>query len=241
MRPDKEDACIACGHCMAFCPSGAARVDVLPVDDMLPIDRKLLPSAEQAEMLIKTRRSTRRFKPEPVPRELLQRVLAATRHAPSAKNGRPVRYIVAHERDTLKRIGDCAVEWLAASLTSKSGPAMPEAGALARAWRSGLDPLFRGAPHLVLAVAEKTRPWAEGDSAIALTYLEMAALVHGIGACWAGYVTHAARQYEPLQRLLGVQEHEAVQGGQMLGFISLRPTASAPRTPFPEHWLDGPA
>jgi len=43
---------------------------------------------------IALRRSIRRFKKEPLPRELVERVLAATVQAPSAKNAQPWRFVV---------------------------------------------------------------------------------------------------------------------------------------------------
>ena len=238
MRPGMQDSCLACGQCMAFCPHGAARVDVLPLEDMQPIAPKHLPDAQSVETLIKARRSIRHFKKVPVPRDLLERVLAATRHAPSAKNQRPARLIAVYEPASMRAVGNSVAEWLEASLADPNiAPYLSEAKALLKAWRMGLDPLFRGAPHLVLTVTRKDAAWGAVDSAIALTYLELAALPHNIGACWAGYITTAARYHPPLQDFLGVSSDEIVQGGQMLGFISLRPTASAPRNPLPVHWL----
>ena len=238
MRHGMAKDCIACGHCIAFCPHGAARVDVLPLEEMLPLDKKRMPDAETVEMLCLSRRSIRQFKQEPVAKELLERILATARHAPSAKNRRPVRWIVAYEREKLKAIGDSMADWLAAVAADKNAAAgFAEAERLARAWRRGIDPFFRGAPHLVLAITPKDWAWGGIDAAISLTYVEIAALPHKVGACWAGYVTTAAQRHEPLRRLLGLAENEVVSGGQMLGHIGLRPTSAAPRTPFPLRWL----
>lgn len=238
MRPDMQDVCIACGQCMAFCPHGAARVDVLDPADMQRLDRKKLPDAEAVEMLFKSRRSIRHFKKEPVPKELVQRILDDTRHAPSAKNSRPVRWIVVHDQEKMRAVGNCAVAGLKlGSDDPAAGPAFPEAKGLVKAWGRGLDPLFRGAPHLVLAVTPAGQPMAREDASIALTYLELAALPHNVGACWAGYISTIARLYRPLQELLGLAAGEEVSGGQMIGYIALRPTASAPRRPFSTHWL----
>ena len=238
MRPDRQDSCIACGQCMAFCPFGAARVDVLDPSDMLPLERSKLPDAESLSMLFQSRRSIRHFKKEPVARELLQHILDETRHAPSAKNRRAVRWIMVYEPEKMRAVGDCAVEGLTHGLQNpETGPVLAEAKALIKAWGRGLDPLFRGAPHLALAVAPSGQPLAREDAVIALTYLELAALPYKVGACWAGYITGIARQYEPMQRLLGLGPDEEVSGGQMLGHIGLRPTASAPRVPFATQWL----
>ncbi|MHB1294642.1 MAG: nitroreductase family protein [Anaerolineae bacterium] len=52
------------------------------------------------------RRSIRRFKPYPVPRPLIERILDATVQAPSAKNAQPWRFAVleGERRDHLARI-----------------------------------------------------------------------------------------------------------------------------------------
>ena len=234
MRPDSERNCIACGHCMAFCPHGAARVDALPLEEMLPLDKKALPDAEVLEMLFRTRRSIRQFKKDPVSRGLLERILLAARHAPSAKNERPVRWIMVYEREKMKAMGNSMAEWMEALSGENT---FPQAREHARAWRQGLDPFFRGAPHLLLAVTPKSWAWGGIDAAISLTYVELAAMAHSVGACWAGYVTIAAHGHGALRQLLGVAEDESVSGGQMLGYIGLHPTASAPRAPFPLQWL----
>lgn len=234
MRPGTEDNCIACGHCMAFCPHGAARVDALPLEDMRPLDRSLVPSVEALDMLCMTRRSTRRFTDEALPKECIDELLRAARHAPTAKNRRSVRWIVIHSPKGKRAVGDSVAQWLESCLDN---PAIPEAGALVKAWRAGFDPLFRGAPHLALAVAEADSIWAARDAAIALTYLELLAVPRKIGACWAGYITTAAQHHKPLQELLKLEEQQMVRGGQMLGRIALRPTASAPRAPLPVSWL----
>lgn len=238
MRSGMENSCIACGHCMAFCPHGAARVDVLPLENMRKIDRSRLPNAETLDMLFRARRSTRHFKKTPIPKELLEQVLNASRYAPSAKNDRPARFIIAYEADMMRSIGNHVADWLELCMAeAEAKPYLTEARSLLRAWRMGIDPLFRGAPHVVLAATGKNAKWGEADTAIALTYIELAALTHGIGACWAGYITIAAKHHPPLRELLGLGPDECVQGGQMLGFIALRPTASAPRAPLPLLWL----
>lgn len=55
---------------------------------------------------IARRRSIRRFQERPIPRELIDQVLAATVLAPSAKNAQPWRFIVVEQpkRDELIQI-----------------------------------------------------------------------------------------------------------------------------------------
>ena len=44
--------------------------------------------------LVKTRRSIRRFKPEPVPDEYINRIIEAARWAPSGFNSQPWEFVV---------------------------------------------------------------------------------------------------------------------------------------------------
>ncbi len=235
MRPGMENDCIACGHCIAFCPHGAAKVDVLP-EVPLPIDRSLLPAPEALEALCRARRSIRRFKREPVERPLLERILRTADYAPTASNRRPVRWILLSEPKLLQAVGEKIAEWL--GIWAASDPnADSRPATLLQAWKSGLDPFLRGAPHLLVAVTPANWVWGVSDAAIALTYVELAALPLGVGACWAGFVTAAARNHAPLRELLGVGETEAVAGGQMLGRMALRPASVPPRPPLDVRWL----
>lgn len=53
---------------------------------------------------ILTRRSIRRFRPEPVPRQLIDELLKAAMHAPSAGNQQPWHFVVVDERGLLDRV-----------------------------------------------------------------------------------------------------------------------------------------
>lgn len=55
-------------------------------------------------MLVKNRRSCRRFKPEPVPKEAVDKVLEAGRHAPSAGNSQPWEFVVVRDPEMRKSI-----------------------------------------------------------------------------------------------------------------------------------------
>lgn len=57
---------------------------------------------------LKTRRTVRRFKPDPVSGEALERILEAARWAPSSRNQQPWHLIVIRDRERLKPIGEIA-------------------------------------------------------------------------------------------------------------------------------------
>jgi len=53
---------------------------------------------------IHTRRSIRKYRDEPVPDELVERILAAAMMAPSARNGQPWQFVVIRDRELLVEI-----------------------------------------------------------------------------------------------------------------------------------------
>ncbi len=68
----------------------------------------------QALTAIRQKRDTRNYRQDPVPDEVLDRLLAAARMAGSAKNGQPVRLIVVtddEDRVALRESGDFAA-WI---------------------------------------------------------------------------------------------------------------------------------
>ena len=75
MAAHKVKVCIGCGQCMAFCPANACSAPGLSSQDSQPLQPQNMPTPEQAEELIFSRRSVRTFRNKAVPRETLTRLL----------------------------------------------------------------------------------------------------------------------------------------------------------------------
>ncbi len=56
--------------------------------------------------LTRKRRSIRKFKPDPVPDEYVEKILEAARWAPSGANGQPWEFIVIKDRETIKKLAE---------------------------------------------------------------------------------------------------------------------------------------
>jgi nitroreductase len=54
---------------------------------------------------IRTRRTVREFKPDPVPGEIVHKILPAGRWAPSSSNTQPWHFVVIKNRDTIAAMG----------------------------------------------------------------------------------------------------------------------------------------
>jgi nitroreductase len=60
--------------------------------------------------LVKSRRSIRKFKPDPIPDEIVDKIIEAARFAPSAGNSQPWEFIVIRDPDTRNKIVEFVME-----------------------------------------------------------------------------------------------------------------------------------
>jgi formate hydrogenlyase subunit 6/NADH:ubiquinone oxidoreductase subunit I len=73
--PSDEGRCIRCGHCEVCCPAEALTLNFRPEEKIpLSADAGTL-SASELGAYLKRRRSVRHFTREPVPRDLITRIL----------------------------------------------------------------------------------------------------------------------------------------------------------------------
>ncbi len=219
---DKHKAvyCIGCGQCMAFCPTQACAAPGLDRKDCQLLRPEHMPTAEQVEELVASRRSVRNFKNKNIPREQFESLLAAARFAPTAKNVQNLRWVVLESRQQVVKLAELVVDWMRTLL--QIDPALNEgmhASGLVRAWERGVDVITRTAPHLAVVVAPQWQ-WGRTDSAIAATYLELLAQAQGIGCCWGGYLCTALEHpaAQPVRDFLGIGPDEMAYAAQMMGY-----------------------
>jgi 5,6-dimethylbenzimidazole synthase len=61
--------------------------------------------------LARDRRSMRRFKPDPIPDEIIKKILESARWAPSGANSQPWEFIVVKNAETRKKIAEAYIEY----------------------------------------------------------------------------------------------------------------------------------
>jgi len=204
-------------------------------EDCIEVNKNLLPTPEQVELFLKSRRSVRVYKKEPVPRETLAKLVDIARYAPSGSNTQPVQWLVIEDTKKVKHLGELVVDWMRSTINESPDLAdlLPVDRMLA-AQKRGEDPILRKAPHVIIAHAPKDLPSAQGDGFIALTYLELAAYSLGVGACWAGFVHFAAMYYRPMREVLQLPPGNHCLGAMMIGYPKHRlvriPLRNEPKT-----------
>ena len=237
LLPGGEAFCIRCGHCVAVCPHGALRHGDMPIEEFPLIDRAAMPAPDQVMQFMRSRRSIRNYKPEPLERETLTMLIDLARHAPSGHNGQPVRWTVVQDAGDVQRMAGLVADWMQHLIDEKN----PLAAALhmehvVKAWAAGADRICRQAPHMIVATADKADRTAPAAATIALTYLELAAHAIGVGTCWAGYFNMAAGLWPPLREALDLPADETPLGSMMAGHARYRYQRLAARRPPVIRW-----
>jgi nitroreductase len=180
--------------------------------------------------------STRYFTDQPVPRELLQRVLENARFAPSGGNRQGWRVIVVTDRDTRRRLRELYVPPWDAYMIKTGGRAALDAGT-----QSGLTPgrlrMLRGADdfarsfdevpvHLLVCVeiealaitdSQLPRPSIVGGASIyPFVHNVLLGLRHeGLGAAFTTLLVPAEVQ---VSELLGIPDGIALAGHISVGY-----------------------
>ncbi len=154
--------------------------------------------------LVKTRRSIRRYRAEPVPRETLLSVLEAARWAPSAVNGQPWHFLVVNDPQRRRELADRA-----------------RLLGLVR-WKH-----IASAPVVVAILGDpRGNRFVTVDCSLAGMNLLLAAHVLGLGACWIG-----GFEADKIRGLLGVPRDRDIVGLVTLGWPDETP-APPPRLPL---------
>ncbi len=158
---------------------------------------------------ILTRRSVRRYKPEPVERRLIDTVIEAGLYAASGMNRQSTIFIPVTDRALRDR------------LSAMNAAVMG---------REGIDP-FYGAPAVIIVLADKTAPTYVYDGALAMGNMMLAAHSLGLASCWVHRAKEEFESAEGREILdsLGIHgDYEGI-GHLILGYAGGEYPALAPR------------
>lgn len=155
--------------------------------------------------VISKRRSIRKFKSDPVPKEDIEYIVEAARLAPSWANSQCWKFVVVTDPDIKAELAKAGNGWIA------------------------------NAPVVITVCADPSRPGTKEDQeyymldvGIAMEHLILAAADRGLGTCWIGAFDEKA-----VKSALGVPDNIRVVASTPLGYPDQDP-APRQRRPLDE-------
>ena len=161
------------------------------------------------------RRTVRRFKQDPISREILDKLIDTARLAPSAANLQPSEYIVIDVPDLVSRVFP-TLRW-AGYIAPRGNP--PE----------GERPV---AYIVVLTNKEKTTMPGVSDAAAAIENIILTATEEGIGSCWLGSI-----ERETLKKMLAIPGYCSIDSVIALGYPLESPVVEEMKDSI-KYWKD---
>ncbi len=117
--------------------------------------------------VIRTRRSIRSYKPDPIPDDVLKRILEAARIAPSGSNRQPWKFIIVKNEELKRKLAEACHN----QMFIAEAPIVIVACGYNIHWNRGE---YMGDLSMLI------------DVSIAFTHLILAARAEGLGTCWIG-------------------------------------------------------
>jgi nitroreductase/NAD-dependent dihydropyrimidine dehydrogenase PreA subunit len=238
-QADKVELCIRCGHCMAMCETSAISIEGLSYEtNFRPLPPTNWNHAAFMDFLL-ARRSVRIFKDNPVPVEVLQKIIDTVATAPFAVNPENVEITVVNDKKVIEKalpymskmyiqlakiLKVPFLSWLilrsmpkevSNTLVNFIGPHVKK-GLYDSS--TGTDDITRNAPVLILFHAKKGAEEHTVDAHIYLTYSLLAAHSLGLGATAIGLIGPAVNQSKPLRRLFRIPEGNEVVESMIAGY-----------------------
>ena len=157
-----------------------------------------------------SRRSVRKYKPDMVPKETIDKIIEAGLYAPSGMGRQPVIILAITNKEVRDRFSRLNAGIMGAD---------------------GTDP-FYGAPVVLVVLADKKVPTYLYDGSLVMANLMLAAHDLGIGSCWIHRAKEEFEQKEgkELLKSLGIEgDYEGI-GHCILGYADEPAKEAAPRT-----------
>ena len=211
-----EKGCMECGHCYAICPQGAITMTNYDSAD----EEVVLMSEINPETLLnamKSRRTIRQFKPDPVEDEKIEKILEAGRYSPTGANRQKVSYTILGSKQR-------EAEEICLGLFRKG----KKFGSVFADYlkRIEIDDnfFFKGAP-LVIVVASKSTV----DGGLASSYMEIMAESLGLGVLYSGFFVACSKMSRKLKKLLELEKGYDVVTCMVIGYPDVKYKRIAPR------------
>lgn len=196
---------------------------------------------EEFYKLIESRKSIRKFKKDPVPRQVLERILTAGMHAPSGKNRQNWRFFVVEGKKRDSYLEYSQKSWLGIRdiLQSRLKPSLYE-------FTERFFYTLGDAPVVVFCYSQNSNEeryhTSIGSVYMAVENINLACLVEGLGSCTMGAPLEIKSEVD---QFLGITNREDYKRGELellcavvLGYPDHSPPKAPRQIEDRIHWLD---
>jgi nitroreductase len=168
-------------------------------------ERRTDAAMETVMDIIKKRRSIRKYQDRPVPEDVVNAVLEAAKHAPSARNLQPLEYKVVSSKALMDKLSEALV------------PIMQSIGIPLKIPPDAKPDFFRGAPLLIIVTAPKDNVFGATEAGLAVQNIMLYATSIGLGTCFIGMVREITSDKNLLE-MLHITENMSVVAGVVCGY-----------------------
>lgn len=166
--------------------------------------------------LMLSRRSIRQFKPDPVSRGILEKLVNSARLAPSGANLQPLEFVVIDDEEIRKKLFPC-LKW-AAYIAPEGNP------------KPGCEPM---AYVIILVNVDVKESGFERDVGAAVENMILTAWEERIGSCWI-----ASADTKKIQKMLKVPKNYMIDSVLALGYPDEEPKIEEMKDSV-KYWKDG--
>ncbi len=219
IREKREKGCIVCGHCVSVCPVGALDHRLSPLSGQVELSSFPVVDFETTEQLLRSVRSIRNYKPDSVSPSLIRQIAHLAHYVPTGRNTQGVSFLALMDSAKVRLLSDKVVDWMSAMIDSGAEWAKVYKGVVRVQRETGRDMIFRGAPHLLFALSDRSNPYGVDNARLGMVYARIAASSLKIGSCWAGFFELYAQSHsEYLSDFLGFPAHKVIGAAIMIGY-----------------------
>lgn len=241
-NPSPDSFCIKCGHCLAICPVDAIFDPEHRYDEPARVNRKAWPEPAALETLLRSRRTVRCYRPDPVPRALLSQVIEAGRYTATGGNRQDVFYTVIDARARIQELKDLMIPYLLKLFKLFENPLFltgmyltgnleligvpatyaPLVRRFAKLSQNGQDAFFYQAPAMIIVHTRKMDQPAGFGCAAALYNCSLMAELLGLGCCFNGFLHVSINNNRKIKDWLGIPRHHQCHGAMTLGYPAVK-------------------
>ena len=204
--------CVHCSHCMSVCPEKAISANFVESALGRSTQNIEMPSSQQVENLILTRRSIRAYSRKKIERPVIEKLLNLAAHSPTTHNCQNVKFMVAGP-DKADELESLAHDYYAGLPDDRTGIMTREAG----------FKILLGAPYTIALYSDREENAGDTNLSLWNCFIEAQTLLiaahgMGLGGCFNGLLLLAYMNKPELQKFFSIPHDKKIYIFVSLGY-----------------------